>query len=491
MSNVLALPAEPVAPKQAAPARGSVGEKHVPVRLVRILVGALLIGFATFAIFASIDGLSHEMRVTLSVFAGTLIAWTVMDLPETPVALAGALALVLTKTVAEPQLFQALGSEIVFLMLAAFVIGSVLKETGLAERAAFKVMAPFRTVHGLFWAATGAIFLTAFLIPSTSARAAILMPIFLGLTAAVGRPSVTRALALLFPTAILLSAAASLTGAGAHLVAADAIQRSSGQSIDFARWAVLGAPFALLSSAVACAIILVVFLNKEDRKAAVAGLDGASTGFSRTDKTILGIVSATVALWATSTLHGIGMPIVALAGALIVASKSVSGISFKTALKGVEWNLLLFLAATLVIGEALLSTGAAKFVVDKAFAAFEGTEAPPAWVVMAFAVTVSTLAHIVITSRTARATVLIPALALPLAGLGVNPASMILAVTLGSGFCQTLMVSAKPVTLFGGMEPPAFSARDLLLLSLLLFVPFAALLVAFAMVVWPVLGMPA
>lgn len=489
MSNVLAL-AEPAISRPALPSPAPFEEKYIPAHAVRILIGALLIGFATFAIFTSIDGLAHEMRVTLSVFVGTLIAWTVMDLPETPVALTGALVLVLSGTVAEDELFRALGSEIIFLMLAAFVIGAVLKETGLAERAAFKMLAPFRTVHGVFWGATGAIFLTAFLIPSTSARAAILMPIFLGLSGTIGRPGVTRALALLFPTAILLSAAGSLTGAGAHLIAADAIRRSSGNAIDFAGWVALGGPFAFLSTVIASAIILVAFLGSEDRKAAVGRLDQAGSSFSRQDMTILVVVSITVALWATSSLHGVGLPIVALVGALIVASKAVSGISFKAALKGVEWNLLLFLAATLVIGEALLDTGAAKLIIDRFLASFHGTQTPSVWIIVGFAACASTIAHVVINSRTARATVLIPALALPLAGFGVNPASMILLVTLGSGFCQTLMVSAKPVTLFGGVEPQAFSARDLFVLSMLLFVPFTVLLAAFALIVWPLQGLP-
>lgn len=486
MSDTIALPAVTALPR---PGAGAPATRQMPLSSVRLLVGGLLVGFAVFAIFTSIDGLSHDMRVALSVFAATLIAWTVMDLPETPVALAGALALVVAGTTGEQALFAALGSDIIALMLAAFVIGAVLKDTGLAERLAMRLLAPFRTVGGIFWATTGAIFLTAFLVPSTSARAAILMPVFLGLSTAIARPAATRALALLFPSVILLSAAASLTGAGAHLVAADAIQRTSGQSVDFARWAMLGAPFALACSLVACGLILVVFLKREDRKAPVA-MSGGAARLSGRDKLVLGVVLATVALWASGSLHGLSLPLVALAGALVTASKSVSGVSFKAALKGVEWNLLLFLAATLVIGEALLDSGAARLVVERVLASFQGAGAPPAWAVIAFAAIVSALAHVVINSRTARATVLIPALALPLAGLGVSPAAMIMIVTLGSGFCQTLMVSAKPVTLFGGMEPPAFSPADLLGLAGLLLVPFVGLLCFFALVAWPALGLP-
>ncbi|KQU81963.1 hypothetical protein ASD00_07845 [Ensifer sp. Root31] len=62
---------------------------------------------------------------------------------------------------------------------------------------------------------------------------------------------------------------------------------------------------------------------------------------------------------ATSGLHGVALPFVALIGALVMASEKVSGLSFRKALKTVEWNLLLFLAGTLVIGEALMSTGTA------------------------------------------------------------------------------------------------------------------------------------
>ena len=62
-----------------------------------------------------------------------------------------------------------------------------------------------------------------------------------------------------------------------------------------------------------------------------------------------------------------------------------------------------------------------------------------------FAAIAATLSHLIITSRTARATVLIPALALPLAALGADPVALVMVVTLASGFCQTLMVSAKRI----------------------------------------------
>ncbi|OWZ95821.1 hypothetical protein B9J07_00480 [Sinorhizobium sp. LM21] len=463
----------------------------MPVSQVRLLVGAMLVAFAAVLIFLAADGLVLPMRLSLMVFATTLICWTIFDLPETPVALAGAAALAVTGAVGEEAVYAALGNDIVWLMMAASVIAAVLQASGLVERLAFRLLARFRDVSRLFWVVTLTIFVTAFVIPSTSARAAIFMPVFLGLASTIGRPGVTRALALLFPSVILLSAAASLTGAGAHLVAVDFIRRSGGEAPGFLGWALLAAPFALLTSLLACGLILRFFLDDADRNSRF-DLPAAPTEkppFSARDKAILAATAAIVAALATSDLHGIALPVVALVGALVLASEGISGMPFRKALKGVEWNLLLFLAGTLVIGEALLSTGTATELADRLIGAFGQIGKPPAWLVVLLAIAVATFAHIVLASRTARATVLIPAVALPLAGFGVTPASLIMVTAIGSGFCQTLMVSAKPVALFGGMEPPAFSPSDLLRLALMLALPFIALLALFALVIWPEVGL--
>lgn len=484
------VPPEPHADRRGEPPLAP--EPSMPLARVKQIVAAIVLTFSAMLIFLAIDGLTMPMRLTLAVFVAAIAAWTILGLPDTPVALAGAAILPVVGAIDEDVLYRSLGNDIVWLMLAAFVVAGVLRQVGVVEHVISRLLARLNTVQSLFWALTLLVFATAFIIPSTSARAAMLAPVYLGLSAAIGNARVNRALALLFPSVILLSAGASLIGAGAHLVAADMIERTRGQGPDFLGWVALAGPFSLLCSLLACAVLLRLFLTREERIIAVAQCSEGDTPASLTRQqwTVLAIAGMMVLLFATQPLHGIGMALIGIATALALANEQVSGLSLKAALKGVEWNLLLFLAGTLVIGEALLETGTAQVLAERVVGLVgKDIAAWPAFVI-GIAAIVATLSHLVITSRTARATVLIPALALPLAALGVDPLTLVMVVTLASGFCQTLMVSAKPVALFGAMDPPPFGQADLFRLAGYLIVPFVALLVVVATLVWPLQGLP-
>jgi solute carrier family 13 (sodium-dependent dicarboxylate transporter), member 2/3/5 len=453
----------------------------------RLLVSALLLAALSWMLAQSTT-LPRDGALSIVVFAAAMLGWTVLRLPQTAVAVAAALAAVATGAVEAEALYASLGSEIVWLMLGAFVIAAALARSGLTAVLTGRLVARCATVSGLFWASTLAIFATAFLIPSTSARAAALRPVFEALRPGLDRRAV-RALGLLFPTVILFSAAAALTGAGAHLVATDFIRAGGMDLIGYGRWLLLAAPFALLSSLVACATLLLVFLRRDERRAPLCVSVPPVQPLRAADWRLVGVVAATIALWASERLHGLGLGVVAMLGALAATTPLVSGLSFRKALAAVDWDLILFLAATLTLGQALVGSGAADWLASGVAGLWAGAAAPPSWLVLSFVVVASALAHLVIVSRTARVAVLVPALALPLSGLGVNPAVLILASTLASGFCQTFLVSAKPVAIFGGGEDPAFGQRDLLRLSFWLLPPFVVALVGFALFYWPLLGM--
>jgi sodium-dependent dicarboxylate transporter 2/3/5 len=446
------------------------------------------IAFALVAVGAALllhPNLPLELpaRQALGVFGLALVAWTVLRWDETAVALAAALALLATGTVT-PEAFRAsLGADLVWLLVGAFVIGAAWQQTGLVERWLLQATAGARTLRGLAWRSTLLVSATAFVVPSTSARAALLRPVFDALAARVGDARARRALGLLFPTVILLSAGASLLGAGAHLVAADMVDRLGGPRLGVVGWALVAAPFALATCALATLVVLHGFLAAPERARRLAAPDVPRLPLSRGQRAVAGATAATLAAWCTTAWHGMDAWAIALAGALAVTLRPLTGVELRTALKKVEWNLLLFLAATLVMGRALVDSGAARALAEGLLAAWPAAAGPRSAVLLAAAVALA--AHLVVPSRTARATLLIPTVALPLAATGADPVLLVMVVTLGSGFCQTLAVSAKPVTLFAGGETPPFGDADLLRLAGLLALPLYGLLAAFALIAWP------
>ncbi|WP_449045879.1 SLC13 family permease [Paracoccus versutus] len=459
----------------------------LPLPRPRRLIAALL----ALAIIAAAWGLPATLeprgRMTLAVSALAVLGWVGTRLPESLVALAAVLALVLGGVLSEAQLFAALGSELIWLLLSAFVIAAVARDAGLTQRLVAPLMrrglrfAPFALLLALLVAAT------AFVLPSTSGRAALLLPVFAAIAGALPDPALRKPLALLFPTVILLSAGASLIGAGAHLLAAASIRSATGLQLGYLDWAMLGLPFSLAASLAGTALILLLFVPRALLMAPLPQIETPrpDPATRRRQARIALVLAAVVGLWLTAPLHGIGMALAALAGALVLLTPPFATRKPKEIFRAVDVELLLYMAATVLIAQAMTATGTDRWLAGHALAALPPALTGNRAAVVALLAAASVAAHLAITSRSARAAVLIPALALPMAGWGHDPALMILVAVMGTGFCQSMMASAKPVAIFGHAEGAGFAQRDLMRLALPLAPAVTALLVCFALLVWP------
>ena len=461
---------------------------------IKPLLGAILALAMSLGIGVGLTDLLWPARLVLITFGLAVIGWIFTEINDTYIAVVAALVLSLSVQGDPASFFATLGDPLIWLLLASFIIAAGVTASGLSVRLTAAVAGRTRSVNHLFYGLTFVILATAFVIPATSGRAALLMPIFLSLSQAINQPSISRALALLFPTTILLSAVASLLGAGAHLVTADLLVQLTGETITFARWTLLGLPFALVSCLLSTWVILRIFLTHAERTQPLHLAPADITAnhqarLSRREQYMALTIALLVLLWATESLHGVNNTVVALFGALAVTLPHVELVPFKNALKHVEWNLLLFMAATLKISEALVTSGAADWLIHHAFQSL-ATGTPTANLLLVTVVAaVSLLAHLLITSRTARASVLVPMVVLLGLSLDFNPVLLAFLSTAAAGFCLTLPVSAKPVAMFANLEVPAYTPRDLLRLSGVLLPLHLVLLVVFALWIWPALGL--
>jgi solute carrier family 13 (sodium-dependent dicarboxylate transporter), member 2/3/5 len=293
-----------------------------------------------------------------------------------------------------------------------------------------------------------------------------------------------RALSLMFPTVILLSAGGSLIGAGAHLVAVEAIAATGGPQIGYLYWVILGAPLAGLAAAAGTILILILFVPR-DLWAARMQAAAATGPMNLRQRRIILVILGLVGLWLTEAVHGMGMALVAVVGAVVLLTPPFTAKKTKELFRGVDMELILYMAATMMIAQSMTSTGADRWLADQALTVLPAAIMQNGFAIVLLLTLVAVVAHLAIASRSARAAVLIPAVALPLAGMGHDATLMVLIAVMGTGFCQTMMASAKPVAIFGTREEAGFTQADLFRLAMPLGVVKVALLIAFATVIWP------
>jgi sodium-dependent dicarboxylate transporter 2/3/5 len=453
-----------------------------------LAAAACLVAVALVEILLS--GATVEQRRAVEIFALAIIGWTLTELDDTFVALAAAVAMAIFVIGKPDNLFAALGDNVVWLLVAAFIFAAALKASGLAQAFVTMVARRARTVRSLFYALTLSITVTSFFIPATTGRAALLLPVFKAFCQAVPSEAQRKSLALLFPTVILLSAFASLVGAAAHVAAAELLFFISGQTISFATWTLYGLPFALISVLLATEIILRLFMPPADRAAGFTPPpeEGANIG-PLWRQPVAWILGAVLVGWLTAPLHGQDETLIAIIGALAITAPYIRPIRFKAALKEVDWNLLLFLAATIFLAEGLIASELVSATLGTNLSEIGRGQFPPI-AVIAIIASVGLLMHLVVHSRTARVAILVPPVLVLADELGMNEMLCMLVAVAATGVCQTLMVSAKPVIVYGQMDGETFTQRDLFKLSAVLLPLHFALILLFAGIVWPAMGLP-
>lgn len=451
----------------------------VPLALITVVAIAVLLP----------TSLSTPARLSLFAFLLAAILWSTTSISADYIALGTMLLLVLAGGSPQEQLFNALASDVIWLMIGAFVLGGAVQKTGLAARLTQLVVSKAHTVQGVFWLLTTVLIPLAFLIPSTSGRAAVAIPIFRSIAETTGDRRIIRALAILMPTVILVSTIVALVGAGSHLIANDLLHQIAQTRISFTQWALYGIPFGVAASYVSCWTIMRLFLDKARRDRPLQLSQTERKPLSSAEWKTLIIVVLMVGLWLTESWHGIEIATVAVLGALLLTLPGLGVLKWKEGLKSVSWNLIIFVGAALVLGHALIDSGAAKWIIDQIFtiSSIAGTESRP--LLLVFLAFISLTSHLYMTSHSARAAALVPALLYLGSSLQLNPVAVMFIGTVGMDYCLTFPVSSKALLMFQELDGETYKPTDLLRLSSVLIPVHLGLMVLFYYGYWRWVGL--
>lgn len=470
----------------AEPAEKPSVANRVSARALRDLPGrtrCAIVLLAALAALACIPGdLPADARLALFAFAAATVLWTLTDLEPGYVAL-GAGLLACIPTGRQEGFFAALGNDVVWLIVGAFIIGGATAGSGLAARLTSAIIGRARSVRGLLWLVTAAVVPLSFLVPSTSGRAAVLLPVYRSLAERLGDPRVSKALALLMPTVVLVSTTATLVGATSHLVAVDLLRQATGDTISYAQWALWGAPFGIAASVVVCVAVQAMFLRREERRRpivqAVPPADGARSRLTRPERTVALVVGLALVGWLTEPVHGFGIATVTIIAAVVLCAPRIGVMRWKEGVASVSWPLVLFVAGALALGGALVETGAGDWIVSSLFS-LSGIDALTSTLTLVSIIAVlSVTAHLYVTSHTVRAIALIPPFLALAATTDLSPVALVFIVSIGLDYCLTLPVSSKALLVFTDADGrgEGLAPRDLLRLSLVLLPAYLVLMV--------------
>ncbi|PWU69823.1 SLC13 family permease [Gracilibacillus dipsosauri] len=445
-----------------------------------------------FAIFFT-SSLDYKGKVALIVFVIAMILWIATKLPAGYVALGAILSIILLKGADASLLYDSFSLEIVWLMIGAFIIGEVIKVSGLANRIITNIMKNSATSNSVLFHVLIALLPLSIFIPSTSGRAAITLPVVKELAPFIQDDKHKQVLAMFVPTIILMTTSATLIGAGSHLIGVEILEKTTGETITYLNWLIWGVPFAIFISFVSYLAVRLLWMR--GKSTPLLSLTKKHSIFTKNEKITekekkaLIFIGTLFLLWVTEGIHGHDIGFITIMGALVFMSPKFGLLSWKQGVKSVSWNLILFVSAATALGINLVETGVVDWIESSIFQFVTSFSNFSVWGMLCFILLVSITSHLYITSHTTRAIVLVPGLLMLGTSFGFNGIAVLFLSLVGMNYCLTFPVSSKALLVYFEEEKISYKAKDLMRLSFLLMPIYFISILLFYYTYWDWTGL--
>ena len=459
------------------------------------------------------QGLPQAGQVMLAVLAFSVIVWMTeaLDYAVSAVVIGGLMIFLLAfaPDAAKPAgadmgTGPALGlalagfsNSAVALVAAACFIAAGMTATGLDRRIALLVLSKVdaRTNHIVIGAMVVG-FLLSFIVPSTTARVACLVPIMMGFILAFKVDKRSRFAGLLVITAAQTASVWNVgikTAAAQNMVAIGFIEKQFGTTITWGEWFIAGAPFSALMS-VAVYFIMTRMMKPEmaeiaGGRAAIRDQLAAIGRTTAREWKLLAIVLVLLGFWATEKLlHDFDTASTTVAAIALMLLPRLGVMDWKESQKGFPWGTVVLFAIGISIGTALLKTNAASWLANLIVQSL-GLQQASAFAILMLLSLFLIVIHLGFASATALASTMIPIILSVLAAVqtpGINVIGMTMLLQFVVSFGFILPVNAPQNMIAYGTD--TFLARDFIRTGFVITLAAIALLVLFALTYWPWMG---
>jgi anion transporter len=393
--------------------------------------------------------------------------------------------------------FSGFANTALVLVASALFLAAAMTATGLDKRIALTILSRVGgEVHHVVIGAILVGFVMAFLVPSTTARVACLVPITLGIITAFGVDRKGAFAGMLMITTVQTASIWNVgikTASAQNMVAVGFIEKTLQKSITWIEWLIAAAPFGILMS------IALYFIMTRMMPAEVEEIPGGREQIRRSlaelgpmktsEKKLLAISLTLLLFWATEGwLHSFDTSSTTLAAVALMFLPGIGIMTWKEAQPKIPWGTVVLFGIGISVGTALLQTRGAAWLADLAVVEFGLRNASALFVLMVLTLFL-TLIHLGFASATALASAMIPIVIAVLQGIatpGINIVGMTMLLQFAVSFGFILVVNAPQNMLAYGTE--TFNARDFVRTGLVLTLVAVALVMLLGATWWHWLG---
>ena len=404
----------------------------------------------------------HINYAMLAIFVAAIILWITEAIPNYLTSLLVILGIVLCGVTTDKTAYAQLGHPVMWLNILSFILASMLVKTQVAKRFALWFVLKFgRNSGGIILSFIIINLVLSAFISATTAKAAILLPIFMVIAAIYGatggehRNNFGRNLILQNLFQINLGANAFLTGSGAALLAGSLIAGAMGiGSFSYQDWFKAAFPMSVLLILIAWFVGSKIYfpLKKEERVPQIeGGMERLREELNKLGKMkfeeykAIAIFLCVLILWATDKQHGINQTAVAFMGAVVALLPGVGVVKWNDV--DIPWHLLLFSAGAYTLGAGLDATGLPGTLIDALFGSLGITQTTPFWVLYMILTGGILLFSLIFQSKTMLTLIFIP-IAIGVAQKNGYPImSLAFPVAMLVGHVYVLPFNSKPAAL--------------------------------------------
>ncbi len=368
------------------------------------------------------EAFSRNNQMMLAIFAVGIILWMTEAIPNYLTSLILIVSLVLTGVLPEKEAYAQLGHPVMWLNIMSFVLASMLVATGVAKRFALWFILRFgKNASSIFISFIFINLVLSAFISATTAKAAILLPVFMVVAAVYGarggtnRNNFGRSIVLQNLLNINLGAGAFVTGSGANLLAAALIGGAIGGQVYFSDWMKAMFPVMVLLMFIGYWLAYKVFfpLKPKERLPQIeGGMERLRQEYNNLGKLNIQEAKAIfiflliLGFWATDRYHGISATAVAFVGAIVALLPRIGIVKWNEV--DIPWHLMLFSAGAYTLGSGFDATDLPSIGVNAFFDHLGIGEHTHFWVVYLLLTGVMVFSALLFQSKTMRTMIFVP-----------------------------------------------------------------------------------